>query len=597
MTDENDDQHTSAIVAHVSPSKFTAASKQSATIAERYRVLRLIMDTPPRSKERQQAVLDASKHHEVPVRTIYRWIAQCEKHGWDMDALGRKEPADAGKQRVWVSREFDRHYRAAGYDQVALQELADWLTRLIAGWWQSPVGRAGWKRVTRETLTSLARECRERGFDLPAPAFKVSRRRIEELRFHRVVDIMQNDAKRFDDAKPRIRRDNSKLAPMEQIVMDVKPVDNQLTRPDGSLACPKLIAFMDNGTHRTFGKMFLLPPNEGIRQEHVTQAFLEMVQDPDWGFPQTLYRDNGSEFAHFDLIRDALKMIAEEGARVIINAKPYSGASKQIESKFSVLDKHIFSLMGGYIGSDRMDKKVQRVGKDAKPYEGSLEDFEAEFKLRLRDFETWEIGSGPFMGRSPTQIYRDHVDAGWRPVSVNPLALDCAFAKQLGDRKVDRGAIRIGPDRFRHPELAAFCGRRVRVIKPFRRDAWPLADLPEIGWVALEPEMQHLPGEIAGAVEAGRMQTQHRKATRKLKAKAAKVDPLTNISTRVAALPTRAAPAPIIDLLMSQEAERFAGARIEAEAKRENSQSAEQRLIARQNKETEILEKYLANRK
>src|SRR3546814_5846339 len=66
----------------------------------------------------------------------------------------------------------------------------------------------------------------------------------------------------------------------------------------------------------------------------------------------------------------------------------------------------------------------------------------------------------------------------WALPIFDPLALDCAFAKQLGERKIDRGVITIGPDRFRHPELAAFTGRRVRVVKPYRRSAWPLADLP-----------------------------------------------------------------------------------------------------------------------
>lgn len=579
------------------PPKFIAAPNQTATERKRMAVLRLIAPTAKGSRERADAIRNASHHHEVPLRTIQRWVERCEKHGWDLDALGRKRPADAGKRRVWVSREFDKHFRAAGYSHEELADLADWLTREIAGWWQSPVGRAGWDRVILETLTSLRRECDARGVTLTAKAFTISRRRIEELRFHRAVDIMQNDAKRFDDAKPRIRRDNSRFQPMEQIVMDVKPLDCVLTRPDGSLAYPKLIGFMDTGTHRLFGRIVLLPKGEGVRQEHVTSAFLDMVQDPDWGFPQQLYFDNGSEYAHFELIREALKMIADEHARVIIKAKPYSGASKPIESKFSVIDRHIVSLMEGYTGSNRMDKKVQRVGRAAEPYLGSVEAFEEEFFLRLRDFHAFEIGSGPFKGKSPMQAYREHVERGWRPVSVDRLALDCAFAKQLGEKKIDRGAIAINGTRYCHPELAAFVGRRVRVIQPYQRDAWPIAELPDLGPVYLQPEMLTLPGDISGAIEAGRMQKDHKRAVRQLKAKANAVDPLDNVRHRVASLPTAAAPAPLIDLMMSPEAERFAGARIKAEASRAAQPTAQERLIARQLEETERLEKYFASRK
>lgn len=195
------------------------------------------------------------------------------------------------------------------------------------------------------------------------------------------------------------------------------------------------------------------------------------------------------------------------------------------------------------------------------------------------------------------EVYREHVADGWRPVSVDRLALDCAFAKQIGERKIDRGSIKIGPDRFRHPELATFTGRRVRVVKPYRREAWPLALLPEVGWVALEPELLALPGDISGARDASRMQKNHRQAVRKLKAKAVPVDPLDNVRQRVIALPTAAAPAPLIDVMMSPEAERFAGARIEAEVRRKDVQNAKQRLIANQIADAERLEKKHAKRK
>jgi len=238
---------------------------------------------------------------------------------------------------------------------------------------------------------------------------------------------------------------------MEQVVMDVKPLDCMLSRPDGTRGYPRLIGFLDSGTRRFFGRIVLLPKNEGVRQEHVTSAFLDMVQTPGWGFPQQLYRDNGTEYAHFNLIREALKMIADDGKRTIVNAKPYSGASKPIESYFALTDLHVTRVMAGYTGPNRMDKKTKNVGCDALPYAGPVEAFEKEFFLRLQDMHSWEIRSGPFKGRSPLQIYSEHVEKGWRPVSVNRFALDCAFAKQLGERKVDRGAITLNGQRFRHP--------------------------------------------------------------------------------------------------------------------------------------------------
>src|SRR3546814_17955748 len=98
------------------------------------------------------------------------------------------------------------------------------------------------------------------------------------------------------------------------------------------------------------------------------------------------------------------------------------------------IDRHVVSLMDGWTGSNRMDKKVQRVGKAANHYAGPVETFEEELFLRLTDFQDFEIRTDPFAGRSPLQISRDHVVHGWRPYSVDPLAPDCAIAKHLGER-------------------------------------------------------------------------------------------------------------------------------------------------------------------
>lgn len=579
------------------PPKFIAAPNQKTLGRARYYALERIPGTEKGSAERSALVTEGASRLRQSRRTVQRLVDRWEAHGWDLDALERKRPTDAGKARAIVSMQFDKRFRAAGYSEADLDSLGEWLKREIAGWWQSPVQRAGWKRVQLETVTSLRRECRNRGFELAQAAFNLPRTQIERLRFHRVVDVRNYDNKRYDDAKPRIRRNWYGTLPMSCICMDVKPLDCVLFRPDGTKAYPKLIAFMDLATHRLFGRIVLLPQGEGVRQEHVTDAFLEMVQHPDWGFPQQLYCDNGSEYAHFELISEALKMIADPGARVIIKAKPYSGASKPVESKFSVVDRQITALIGGYTGPNRIDKKTHRKGQEAVPYHGSIEEFEEEFFLRLRDFEGWPIGSGPFKGKSPLQVYHEHLDNGWRPVSCDILALDCAFAKQLGERRIDRGAIKIGADRFRHPELAAFTGRSVPVVKPYRRDSWPLANLPGVGWIAIEPEMLHLPGDIAGAKESSRMQKKRNQALRRLKETANPVDHLANIGERVAILSTRATPAPMIDMLMSSEAESFAGARIHAETKRLAAPTAEERRRARVMAETEELEAYIARKR
>lgn len=530
--------------------------KACAQMRERLAMIEDAMAHPPRSPERTAELERAAAKHRVTVRTLQRWIRNVEECGGDIGALANQRPRNSGQRRVIVSREFDQAWRSKGYPEEALDSLGDWVSEEIESWWQSPAQRAGWRRVQLEVQTGIVLECQERGFPMHKRFCALSKRRIMTASYHRIVDIRANDRKRYDDAKPRIRRDNSKFAPMEQIVMDVKPIDNIVLRPDGSEAWPKMIAFHDTGTHRIFCWFVLLPPGEGVRQEHVVEAFLAMVSHPEWGFPKQLYRDNGTEFAVFDKIRSAIAMIGGNAARCLINAKPYSGASKPIESKFSMLDRSVFSQMGGYAGGNRMNKKTQTVGKPPAPYPGSFDQFVNEALARILDVHHhMPLHSGPFKGQTSADAFDRHVQAGWRPVMVDTLALDASFCT-MDSRKVDRGFVSIDGDRYSHPELPN--GRKVTIARPWRRGALPLVDLPELGWAALQPDILHLPGDIAGAIEASRMQVKQDKAVTAMKRKVRKASPERHLAGRLATLPTSAAPAPLMDVLMSSEAERLA---------------------------------------
>jgi hypothetical protein len=381
---------------------------------------------------------------------------------------------------------------------------------------------------------------------------------------------------------------------MEQVVCDVKPIDIVMRRPDGSEVWPKFVAFMDTGTHRVFGRFYMLPKGQGIRQEHVIETFMAMVAHPQWGLPQQLYRDNGTEFAVFDKIKSALELVQEAGGRTIVNAKPYSGASKPIESKFAMLDRTVFNQFPGWAGGNRMNKKTQTVGKPPAPYPHHFERFIAEAEKRIADFESVELRSGPFKGRSPEQIYADHVAAGWRPVSVHPAALSAAFWERR-TRLVDKGVVSIDGTRYRHPELARLNRRTVTVAVSWQRGAWPVVELPELGWAYLEPEMYHLPGTVDGAIESGRLQRDEVRtigAMRRL-AKPVAVDVLDD---RVTALPTRAAPAPLIDVMLSDAAEGLAAGWTEAEERRAAAPDAAELRRRHRMAITEALEASYAKR-
>ncbi|HEY8572731.1 hypothetical protein [Phenylobacterium sp.] len=366
--------------------------------------------------------------------------------------------------------------------------------------------------------------CQAHGLKLPESALRLSRRYVERFSAYRVVNQRRNDRKAFDDAKPRIRRDWTGFLPMERVVADVKHLDVIVQRSDGSSAWPKIIAFMDAATGRLRVHPLLLERGEGIRQEHVIEAFLAMVAAPGWGFPQGLYLDNGSEFAALAKIDRALQLLNEPGARTLIFARPYNAAAKPIESLFARLDRQVFSLLPGYAGADRMAKKTQTVGKPPLPYPGDWDDFCQTLDGLIRAHNHRTVG-GARQGRSPEAWLERKVAEGWRPVHVDPLALDAAFADP-DSRRVDRGVLKIGGQRYTHERLAALPSRSaVDLALPWRRDAPPLAKLAG-AWVYLQPEVAYPARWIEGARESSRRQQAQARHVAALATEAPEIDPV-----------------------------------------------------------------------
>lgn len=576
--------------------KQLARTPQGAKIMARYEAIAPALAHPPRSAERAAALLAAVRPGRK-LRTLQRWVEKHEEG--DLSSLGHARPSNAGERRVWVSRVFDKAYRQRGYEEAGLREWGARRDQLIKDVWASPAQRAGWKRVRLEVKTFLQRESAAAGVDLPANAFALSQRAIVEVSHYREVDIYAHDRKTWDDRKPRIRRDRSMWKPMEEVVLDVHHIDVVLTRPDGREMYPKMVAFLDSGTSRMFLHFVFPPKGEAVRQEHVLTAFLAMVEHPDWGLPQRIYMDNGSENLRLIEVGALLDMVNQAGLKTIVKARPYSGASKPIESKFALMIQHVFSQMEGYVGSDRTNKKSERLGRKTRPYHGSYEEFAEEVRSRLLDLEDQLIGSGVLAGRSPRQVFEDHVRAGtFKRITVDPLALDSTFAT-ITTAKVDRGMLRIRGGVYRHPDLPT--GRVVTIALSFRRGAAPLAKVPGGDWVYLQEDMPFAPWADDGAIEAKRIQSRARKSVGDLRAGTSRPDLAANVLHRVGRQPvklaTAAAPAPLMDAMASSQAIEMAAARLEGENLRLMQPSEDERRRKRRMEETEELERYIASKR
>jgi hypothetical protein len=557
--------------------------------ASRYETLARVLDTASRSPDRRAAVAHAALAANVSARTVYRWLASYEAVG--VRALSRARPCNTGQPRVQVSRLFDAAARAAGCSEILLSAITRDLERTLRGLWASRAEQAGGGEVRRLAEAALFEICQSRGLQVGPTAMRLSRRFVERFAAYRVVNQRRNDRKAYDDARPRIRRDWTGLLPMERVVADVKHLDVIVRREDGSPAWPKIIAFLDAGTGRGFVHPVLLERGEGVRQEHVIAAFIAMVSTPDWGFPQGLYLDNGSEFAALSKIDGALQLLNEPGARTLIFAQPYNASAKPIESLFARLDRQVFCLLPGYAGPNRMAKKTQTLGKPPIPYPGDWGDFcrTVEGLIRAQNHRT--VG-GARQGRSPQDWLAAKVKEGWRPAQVDALALDAAFSDP-DSRRVDRGVLKISGQRYTHPRLAALPSRTVvDLALPWRRGAHPLAKLGS-AWVYLNPEVLYPARWVEGARESDRRQRAQQRHVTALAKDAPEVDPVA-LKLRWGERQAKAAPSiplPALDLGARPREQAAAIRKRQAEAVETTAPSAAELKRAREMAITERLER------
>lgn len=509
--------------------------------------------TPMRARELALSAMREGRS----TRTLYRWLANYEAHGFR--GLERAKPSNAGQRRVVVSRTFDQALLGAGYSPSLLEAIGKDVEASLKGLWASRAEQSGSTEIRRMAEFLLAETCAKQGVRLRKADCRLSRRAVERFAHFRVVNQRRNDRKAYDDSKPRIRRDWTALAPMERVVADVKHLDVIVSRADGTPAWPKIVAFMDTGTGRVFAHPVLLPRGEGVRQEHVIEAFLAMVADPAWGFPQGLYLDNGSEFAALSKIDHALQLLNAPGARTIIYAKPYNASAKPIESLFARLDRYVFSQLPGYAGPNRMAAKTQTVGKPPQPYPGDWSEFCGAVQGLIAAYHLRPVG-GLWGDRSPHDWLRTKVDEGWRVVGADTAALDAAFSDQ-DSRRIDRGIVKINGVRFSHPELATLPHRTVvDLALPWRRTMPPLAKVRGT-WTYLQRDIPVPARWTAGATESDRRQAAHDRSVRNLAREAGRIDPVA-VKTRLAAEAPNVMPPPAMKLdLGSASAEQANNAR------------------------------------
>lgn len=411
---------------------------------------------------------------------LYEWVARYEEMG--LEGLTPRQRKDVGKARTVVSREWDK---ACPLGEADKQAVAAQLRDYIRALWRS--GVTGWRVAQQLASSKLEELSRAAGWqgaaNVMAKACRVTRSMIEAERQYGLVALYEQDAKLFfDQYLPRIRRSRDGMQPMDVVVGDVHPIDIAVKRPDGSVAYPRAIAWLDVANNRMFFSLVLLRKGEGIKQTDIAKSFASMCGA--WGLPKALYLDNGSEYLWREMM-DGFQQLAKlskisvqtleedsglvelltEDSREVIRARPYNAPAKPIEGLFGLLEQRVFAMIPGWVGGNRMKKKTHNVGREPLPYPGSWDDFQQAMEEALTFYhQTPQQGS--LRGRSPQQAYEAAIAQGWGKVDVTEQILLVAFASE-DQRQIRAGYLSWDGTEYYDDKLLPYTGQSltVRVAK------------------------------------------------------------------------------------------------------------------------------------
>lgn len=465
----------------------------------------------------------------VTFQQVYKLEARLRDGGMaSLLRLGTR--SDRGAERKLISGEWEAWCAAtlaawAEADDAAA--LADRLRQTVRQAWVggAPSARQCWIKAT----AALGRSLYESGCPQPLIArllqLPCPRRWVEaEGQVFRVAGKALRDGKGvYDRNLTPVRRTAAGYGPGDLVCGDVSPLDIPVLRPGGSTAYARMISWHDVGTNWLWIDLYLTDKGEGVRREQVAASFARMCETAPFGSPKRLYLDNGSEYQWDDMIAawghlatltgqqfglDDARGMPEAGR--LIRSIPFRPRGKRIEGQFGNL-RHWLGWWLGYVGGNRMTKRVANLGKAPTP-----SDFYAVrdwLKAELDDYHvTPQPGAEHMAGLSPQGKLEQAMNAGWTPARIDRVALMLSFAER-DSRVVTRGAIQYAGRTWIHDELMTYEGR-VTVALP--RIAAPEFEALAV-FVPGREVVWAVPERVFGLVdEAGAREAHRRNKTLKL---------------------------------------------------------------------------------
>jgi hypothetical protein len=459
----------------------------------------LIRDLLPlKGKPLRQAIdqIVLQKHYlpngkkSVGSSSLYRWIREYKQKG--LIGLVRRGRDDAGLKRIELSGKFDKNIKILLTKQQYIEikyELDRKISSLFAEGHRSGREIHG---IVEKLLQKVIKKVL--GRDLTQKEYEnciISKEYIyDNFQAEKVVGVKKTDRHKYNrEIKPRIKRNREGLLPNDVWFGDVHPVDIQCRRKDGSIIHARQISWLDAATNRIFSSFVFFPKKKGVRRTDVAKSFVEAVKQ--MGLPKLLYLDNGQEYKWSAMLEGFTLLsklahnsgksfnieVLDSGEREtffesqgfveerlereddnVIRALKSNPQAKPIESTFRLLENKYFSKIEGWIGGDRLNKKLETVGKAAKSYTEDFDTFQKDIELQIRLYHGEKQSYGFLKGISPNAQLQDFQKKGWKPVSVEEQTLLLAFSekKEANGKKITRQVYAGGHIKYAPKGLGTF---------------------------------------------------------------------------------------------------------------------------------------------
>ena len=347
-----------------------------------------------------------------------------------------------------ISKTFDRFFkRNNGEDASTLRTIRGNLMNFLKVKASGPDFLEGRTRLSQLGKDALSQECINLNVHVDKRHLVIDKSIIDEIYEYGAVYVKNNDAKRWRDIQPRIRRCSDSLLPMEMVSADCKYVRLNMIEPGRkNKIWVGFVVFLDQATGRTFLHLVPLSSKSArISSSDVISAYCKMVTHASWGIPKTVYFDNGGEFHILadlvSLVKKAHENFGQEltvvrifedicagrngrsdlqsaGADISstgpssIKHAPHNPSAKPVEGEIRNLDRAVFSKISGFQGLGKKGAIVNKLGdRETPPLRQSWKDFEADVLKLNREFHL-----RPYRrGKSRKARFDEAVRAGFKP--------------------------------------------------------------------------------------------------------------------------------------------------------------------------------------